>query len=86
MGGAMNGLLEIKYPVNNDRKSGRGNCTCERDCLSIKDANGTIVLNVNRWNFDGESAAERRERALSFTCALVDLLNERIGKEGAMMI
>lgn len=82
----MNGLNEIKYPVNNDRKSGRGNYTYERDCLSIKDANGTIVLNVNRWNFAGKSEAERRERALSFTCALVDLLNEYMGKEGALMI
>ena len=82
----MNGLNEIKYPVNNDRKSGRGNYTYERDCLSIKDATRTIVLNVNRWNFDGKNAAEKRERALSFTCALVDLLNEHMGKEGAMMI
>lgn len=82
----MNGLLEIKYPVNNDRKSARGNYIRERDCLSVKDATGTVVLNVSRWNFDGKSAAERRERALSFTCALVDLLNEHIGKEGALMI
>ena len=82
----MNGLLEIKYPVNNDRKSVRGNYTYERDCLSIKDATGAAVLNVNRWTFGGKSAAERRERALSFTCALVDLLNEHIGKEGAAMI
>ena len=82
----MNGLMNVKYHVNNDRRSGRGNYTYKRDCLSVKDATGTIVLNVSRWNFDGRCAAERRERALSFTCALVDLLNEHIGKEGAMMI
>lgn len=82
----MNGLLEIKYPVNNDRKSGRGNCVYKRDYLGVKDADGTIILNVNRWNFNGRSAIERRERALSFTRALVDLLNEHIGKEGAMTI
>lgn len=78
----MNGLLEIKYPVNNGRKSARGNYIHERDCLSIKDATGTVVLNVSRWNFDGRCAAERRKCALSFTCALVDLLNEHISKEG----
>ena len=82
----MNGLNEIKYPVNNDRKFGRGNYTYKRDCLSIKDATGTIVLNVHRWNFAGNNSAEQLERALSFTCALVDLLNEHMGKEGAVMI
>ena len=82
----MNGLLEIKYPVNNDRKSARGSYIHERDCLSIKDATGTVVLNVSRWNFNGRNAAERRERALSFTSALVDLLNEHISKEGGKAI
>ena len=82
----MNGLLEIKYPVNNDRKSARGNYIHERDCLSIKDATGTVVLNVSRWNFSGRCAAERRERALSFASALVDLLNEHISKEGGKAI
>lgn len=82
----MNGLMNVKYPVNNDRRSAHGNYIHERDCLSIKDATGTVVLNVIRWNFDGRSAAERRERALSFASALVNLLNEHIGKEGAMMI
>ena len=82
----MNGLLEIKYPVSNDRLSARGKRVYKGDCLSIKDANGRIILNVCRYMFDGKSAAERRERALSFTCALVDLLNEHMGKEGAMMI
>ena len=78
----MSGLLEIKYPVNNDRKSARGNYIHERDCLSIKDATGAVVLNISRWNFDGKNAAERRGRALSFTSALVDLLNEHINEEG----
>lgn len=82
----MRGLFEIAYPVNNDRLTSRGKHVYEGDFLGVKDANGRTILNVCRYMFDGKSAAERRERALSFTCALVDLLNEHTGKEGAMMI
>ena len=82
----MRGLLKIAYPGNNDRLTARGKHVYKGDCLSIKDANGGIILNVCRYMFGGKNSAERRERALSFTRALVDLLNEHMGKEGAMMI
>lgn len=82
----MRGLFEIAYPVNNDRLTAGGKHVYKSDGLGIKDANGRMVLNVCRYMFDGKNSAERRERALSFTRALVDLLNEHMGKEGAMMI
>lgn len=77
----MRGLFEIAYPVNNDRLAARGKHVYKGDCLSIKDANGIIILNVCRYMFDGKSATERRERALSFTCALVDLLNSHMERK-----
>lgn len=69
----MNGLMNVVYPVNNDRW-----CHSHiyiRDYLGVKDANGNVILNVNRYSFDGKDSKERRMRAIAFASALVDLLN-----------
>lgn len=72
----MNGLNEIKYPVNNDRR-----CNSRiyiRDYLGVKDADGNVILNVNRYSFAGKDRKERRMRAIAFASALVDLLNSHM--------
>lgn len=69
----MNGLMNVKYPVNNDRR-----CHSHiyiRDYLGVKDADGTVILNINRYAFDGKNRMEKRMRAIAFASALVDLLN-----------
>ena len=69
----MNGLMNVKYPVNNDRR-----CHSRiyiRDYLGVKDADGNVILNINRYSFDGKDSKERRIRAIAFASALVDLLN-----------
>jgi hypothetical protein len=72
----MNGLMNIVYPVNNDRR-----CHSRiyiRDYLGVKDADGNVILNVNRYAFEGKDRNEKRMRAIAFASALVDLLNSHM--------
>jgi hypothetical protein len=72
----MNGLMNVVYPVNNDRR-----CHSHiyiRDYLGVKDADGNVILNVNRYSFAGRDGRERRMRAIAFASALVDLLNSHM--------
>lgn len=49
------------------------------DAMCMKDADGDVVLNVNRFYFG--TGRESRRRAVAFTRALVALLNDA-HKEG----
>lgn len=69
----MNGLMNVVYPVNNDRRC--HSYIYIRDYLGVKDADGNVILNVNRYSFAGKDNEERRMRAIAFASALVDLLN-----------
>ena len=46
--------------------------------LSFEDADGNVVLNINRYAFAGKDRKERRMRAIAFASALVDLLNSHM--------
>ena len=75
----MNGLTNVKYPVKNYRR-----CHSHiyiRDYLGVKDADGTIILNVNRYSFAGKDRKERRMRAVASASALVDLLNSHMERK-----
>ena len=63
----------LKFPLNNDRRSARGNTVYAGDAMSVKDADGDLVLNVNRFYFG--TGRESRRRAVAFTRGLVALLN-----------
>ena len=76
----MNGLMNVVYPVNNDRR-----CHSHiyiRDYLGVKDADGNVILNVNRYAFEGKDRNEKRMRAIAFASALVDLLNSHMKRKG----
>lgn len=76
----MNGLTNVRYPVNNDRR-----CHSHiyiRDYLGVKDADGNVILNVNRYAFEGKDRNEKRMRAIAFASALVDLLNSHMKIKG----
>lgn len=75
----MNGLMNVVYPVNNDRR-----CHSHiyiRDYLGVKDADGNVILNVNRYAFEGKDRNEKRMRAVAFASALVDLLNSNMKRK-----
>lgn len=75
----MNGLMNVVYPVNNDRW-----CHSHiyiRDYLGVKDADGNVILNVNRYAFEGKDRNEKRMRAIAFASALVDLLNSHMKRK-----
>lgn len=72
----MNGLMNVVYPVNNDRRCHRH--IYIRDYLGVKDTDGNVILNINRYAFDGKNRMEKRMHAIAFASALVDLLNESI--------
>lgn len=63
-----------KFPVNNDRITPSNHAVHKGDAMSVKDANGYVVLNVNRFYFG--TGRESRRRAVAFTRALVALLND----------
>lgn len=68
-----------RYPLNNDRITPSNHTVHKGDALSVKDADGYVVLNVVRYYFG--TGDEARRRAVAFTRALVALLNDA-HKEG----
>ena len=62
------------FPVNNDRITPSNRAVHAGDAMSVKDANGDVVLNVMRYYFG--TGTEARRRAVAFTRALVALLND----------
>ena len=62
------------FPVNNDRITPSNHAVHKGDAMSVKDANGDVVLNVMRYYFG--TGTEARRRAVAFTRALVALLND----------
>lgn len=75
----MNGLMNVVYPVNNDRRC-RSHIYIQ-DYLGVKDADGNVILNVNRYAFEGKDRNEKRMRAIAFASALVDLLNSHMERK-----
>lgn len=69
----------LKFPLNNDRRAARGKMVYAGDAMCMKDADGDVVLNVNRFYYG--TGRESRRRAVAFTRALVALLNDA-HKEG----
>lgn len=75
----MNGLINVVYPVNNDRRC-HGHIYI-RDYLGVKDADGNVILNVDRYAFEGKDRNKKRMRAVAFASALVDLLNSHMKRK-----
>ena len=63
----------LTFPLNNDRHTNGGH-VYKGDAMSVKDADGHVVLNISRFYFG--KGRESRRRAVEFTSALVALLNE----------